>query len=55
MNKNYPKYTADGRYIESNVVENFTNSTSGINCIEKICNNITDEVNKTSFLSVTEK
>ena len=55
MSKNYPKYTADGRYIEHNIVENFTNSTSGINCIEKICNNITDEVNKTSFLSVTEK
>lgn len=55
MNKYYPKFTADGRYIEHNIVENFTNSTSGINCIEKICNNITDEVNKTSFLNVSEK
>ena len=55
MSKNYPKYTADGRYIESNIVENFTNSDSYDNCFKKICNNITDEVNKTSFLNVSEK
>ena len=35
MSKNYPKYTADGRYIEHNIVENFTNFGSYNNCFKK--------------------